>query len=89
MDNEKRKLYNKEYYSINKKSLLSKACCDVVCEFCGRTVKYCNLKNHTLTKLCSTNRIDHESLSQKVEELTLKIMEIENKNNFKQNKKKI
>lgn len=80
MDNEKRKSYNKEYYAINKKTLLSKACSDVVCEFCGRTVKYCNLKKHTMTKLCSSNRLDHESLAQKVEELMLKITEIENKN---------
>lgn len=80
MDIEKRKLYNKEYYLTNKTILLSKACSNVICPMCDRTVKYCNLKKHTTTKLCISHRSSHESLSEKFEQLLLKMNELENKN---------
>lgn len=46
------KEYNKNYYSQNKDSLLTKAYKKEPCNLCGRMVCHVNMRRHKQTKLC-------------------------------------
>ncbi len=46
MDKDSRQSYNKNYYENNKVRILEKLKSKVNCEFCNRTVSFCNLQKH-------------------------------------------
>ena len=52
MDQENRKLYNKQYYENNKNKILEKLTSKVNCEFCNRKVSYANLNKHYTLAIC-------------------------------------
>lgn len=52
MNPENRKEYNKNYYEINKTTILGKACAKIECEFCHRKVAQVNLLKHYTLPIC-------------------------------------
>lgn len=56
MDKEKRKQYNKVYYSVNKDRILADLCQKVQCEYCGRTVIKNNILTHEKSEICRRHR---------------------------------
>ena len=52
MDPEMRKAYNSLYYKRNKDKILTKLNSKVNCEFCSRTVSFCNLQKHYSLPIC-------------------------------------
>ncbi len=65
MDTEQRKLYNKEYYQNNKDKILTKLNSKVNCEFCNRTLSFCNLKKHYLLPICKTTQDKNKYISER------------------------
>ena len=65
MDNEQRKLYNKEYYQNNKDKILTKLNSKVNCEFCNRTVSYANLAKHYVLPICKATQKKNNYISER------------------------
>ncbi len=63
MDNEQRKLYNKQYYENNKDRILTKLTSKVNCEFCNRQVSFANLQKHYVLPICKTTQLKNKYLS--------------------------
>ena len=63
MDQELRKTYNQEYYQKNKETILNKLTTKVNCEFCNRTVSFCNLQKHYLLKICKNTQAKNKYIS--------------------------
>ncbi len=65
MDNEQRKLYNQQYYQNNKDRILTKLTSKVNCEFCNRTVSFCNLQKHYVLPNCKTTQDKNKYISER------------------------
>jgi hypothetical protein len=52
MDKTNRKNYNKQYYEKNKEKLAEHLYKKIVCDGCGRTCSFQNMKKHKQTALC-------------------------------------
>ncbi len=65
MDNEQRKLYNQEYYQKNKNKILEKLTSKVNCEFCNRTVSFCNLNKHYVLSIYKTTQDKNKYISER------------------------
>ena len=65
MNNEDRKLYNKNYYQTNKEKILTKLTSKVKCEFCDRQVSFANLQKHYLLKICKSTQLKNKYISER------------------------
>ena len=63
MDNENRKLYNKEYYNSHKVVLLEKLTSKVNCQFCNRQVSFANLNKHMTLPICTKTQLKNKYLA--------------------------
>lgn len=52
MDKEQRRAYNKFYRECHAERIEANQSRKVTCEYCGRCVRYQNLKSHKKTKYC-------------------------------------
>jgi hypothetical protein len=68
MDKDDRKKYNAIYYAQNKDRIIKTACEKVVCDRCGRTVIFNNIKSHQKSKICvrkaNVNKLKPETIIQ-------------------------
>jgi hypothetical protein len=68
------KVYQKEYYQKNRKTILAKLSAIETCEFCNRKVNHQNIYKHQSTKLCLSHRKnDSEAKTQDVAQLINKL----------------
>ena len=58
MDKDKRKEYNKKYYSQKKDEIKAKLFVKEECVNCGRKVNHQNFKKHQTSKLCKGTNVD-------------------------------
>ena len=65
MDQENRKLYNKQYYENNKDKILEKLTSKVNCEFCNRQVSYENLNKHYTLPICERTQVKNNYIAQR------------------------
>ena len=65
MDQTQRKSYNKNYYENNKDRILEKLKSKVNCEFCNRTVSFCNLQKHYTLTICKTKQDKNNYITQR------------------------
>ncbi|MEY3751756.1 MAG: hypothetical protein RLZZ354_297 [Pseudomonadota bacterium] len=63
MDQENRKLYNKQYYENNKNKILTKLTSKVNCEFCNRKISACNLNKHYTLPICERTQQKNKYIS--------------------------
>ena len=65
MDKESRQSYNKNYYENNKDRILEKLKSKVNCEFCNRTVSFCNLQKHYTLPICKATQLKNKYISER------------------------
>ena len=65
MDNEQRKLCNKQYYENNKDRILTKLTSKVNCEFCNRQVSFSNLQKHYVLPICKATQEKNKYISER------------------------
>ncbi len=65
MDKESRQNYNKQYYENNKDGIIEKLKSKVNCEFCNRTVSFCNLQKHYTLPICKTTQDKNNYITQR------------------------
>jgi hypothetical protein len=65
MDQDKRKLYNKQYYENHREALLEKLTTKVNCQFCNRKVSSCNLTKHFTLSICERTQAKNNYIEQR------------------------